>query len=144
MGTVLILLVSAGAYLVLAGETSTTELIAAAPVAALTTFVAARLRRVADRPLAASIAWAPIVARGIGELPGDCLRVAGVLARAALNRPRGEVGRIEAEPIAVAGDPGRREGLCAAHMLGRSVAPNSFALDAEDGAMRLHVLAGRR
>ena len=133
---------AAPAYLLLAGQASRTELIAAAAVVLLTAGFAVALHRTASRPMQLSSPALLVMARALGSLLPDTGRVAHVLIRAILNRPPRSIGPFVHQPFrhgsGGAADAGRR----AVVTLGLSLAPNGYVLDPDEHQeIPLHRLA---
>ena len=120
---------SAGLYLLLAGQLSSTELLTAAIVGVALTLLALVLRSRRDRPLL--LPWPPARAmlHPFASLFLDSGRVGLVLLRAVLRRPAGVAGTISQQPFRRGGRDPRDGARRALVILGTSLAPNGFVLD---------------
>jgi hypothetical protein len=135
-------LATAAAYLLLAGQASRTECIAAAPVVLLTAGFAAALHRTASRPMRLSSPALPVMAHALQSLFPDTARVARVLMRAILNRPPGAIGPFVHQPFRHGGGGAADAGRRAVVTLGLSLAPNGYVLDPDEHQdIPLHRLA---
>ncbi len=130
-----------GLYLLLAGETGASELIAGCVVATATGVLIARLGRIASR----RFAWPPgglgVIGASLAGVVPETTHVALVLLRAVWRQPEGEVGSAEEHAVPRANDVERDAARRALETLGQSLSPNGFVLAVEDGTLRLHRLA---
>lgn len=117
-----------GAYLLLAGQASGTEIAAGVPVATLVAAFAVLVHGGDRRRLRLRAPWGRLAWLVCASLLRDGVRVGGVLLRA-LVAPGAVAGTIDAQPFRPGGidpsDAGRR----ALVTLASSLAPNGFVLD---------------
>ena len=129
-------------YLLLAGQLSATELIAAAPVALTASGFTVALRHERTRPMQIGARAASVAVRGSSALLSDAVRVGGVLAHAIFRRPADSAGFFMHQPFRRGGDSARDAGRRGVVILGLSLAPNGFVVgDTEDGSLIVHRLA---
>lgn len=129
----------AGLYLVLAGDVSVSELVAAALTGGVAAAGSLVLQRVAERPLRLRVAWPRVVVQAATALLRDPAIVSAVAARALIGRPRGRIIRRHVrEPRGRAARAGHR----AVEILSASLAPNEYVIDDERSWLLLHRLAG--
>lgn len=121
--------VSAGVYLLLAGQLSGTELLTAGIVAVAFTLLAVVLRLRHDRQV--RLPWPPARAllHPLASLLLDSGRVGLMLLRAILRGPAGVSGTVSQQPFRRGGRDPRDAGRRALVILGTSLAPNGFVLD---------------
>jgi hypothetical protein len=114
-----------GLYLVLAGQTSTDEVVAGALAAATATLLLIIERHVATRQFAfRGLPWLRIVGDGARALMIDTLRVASTLM--SLSTPSGTIVR---EPFLSHDRDEAARGLCAVLGLSMSIAPNAYVIE---------------
>lgn len=129
-------------YLLLAGQVSMTEIIAAIPSATAIAAFSLLLHRGAARRFSLRAPWLRILGRTSAALVGDTLRIGRTLLQVLWRRPQGAVGLATRQPFRPGGrDPrsAARRGLVT---LATSVAPNGYVLDItpERDALLLHRL----
>ena len=136
----------AGIYLVLVGQASTTEVVAALLTGLVAALLSVAVRRTGERQFRfRGVPWLLLLGRPALVLASDTARVGVTHARAVLRGP--EVGGATVrQPFARGGENAQdaaRRGLVT---LGVSLTPNSYVLRTLDGReeMRLHRLAERK
>jgi hypothetical protein len=140
------LLSFAAFYLLLAGQTSVTELIATAPIALAAALCAAALHGQQRHRIAARAPWPRLVFRVMRALVADSWRIGGILCRAMIRRPHGEAGSLASQPFDGDGATPRDAGRRAIVVIANSIAPNGIVLDPRPagGSLRIHRLAPAR
>jgi len=130
-----------GLYLLLAGEASGEELVAAALTAAAATGSGVLIRRLGGpRAYSARLAWARHAIAPLKALPVDVALVGGVLCRALIGRAAGTLLR---QPFDSERDTPLAAARCALVVLGASFAPNTVAVGIAPARLLLHRLAPR-
>ena len=134
----------AGAYLLFAGQVSTTEAIAGVAATTMAAAFAILLRRAQSRALQLNAPWLRVIGRPLASLYPDAIRVGGMLLQAIWRRPDGPMGTISRQSFHhgadhAAADAGRR----AMVGLAISFAPNGYMLSMPDGqdVLVMHRLA---
>lgn len=133
--------VLAGLYLVLAGQASRAEIVAAALAGAAGAALSLILRAVAERQFDLRLDWLRALAGIAWSLVRDTVRVQGALA-AALFEPR--AGAVMRRPRDQPRGGAARAGRRAVEILAQSVAPNEYVIEDEPQALCLHRLAAPR
>ena len=90
----------AGIYLLLAGEITTTEILAGVGATTVAVAFAVLLRGAAQRRLRLRVPWLQVIGAPLVSLFPDAGRVALVLLRAVLRRPAGPAGSVIRQPFA--------------------------------------------
>lgn len=136
----------AGIYLVLAGEASTSEVVAAVVAGLAAALLSVAVRRTGERRFRFSgVPWLHVLGKPALNLATDTARVGAALARTVLRGPEAE-GATVRQVFAPGGEDAQdaaRRGLVT---LGVSLTPNSYTLRIMDerDEMRLHRLAPRK
>ena len=131
--------VLAGLYLVLAGDASVAEIVAAVLSGGMAAAGSLVLQRTAERPLRLRVAWSRVFLQAVTALLRDTVAVSAVAARALVGRPHGRVIRRRVrEPRGRAARAGHR----AVEILGASLAPNEYVIDDDRASLLLHRLSG--
>lgn len=129
-----------GLYLLLAGQASATEFVAAAPAVLLAVGTGWALRTHADRRMQVQAPWRQVLLRLLASVGADSVRVGAALLRAVM-RPAAHVGAVSRQAFPAGGDQPYEAGRRALVVLGASLAPNGFVLDVAADALSLHRLA---
>lgn len=131
-----------GAYLLLAGAASSTELIAGIPTALAASLFAVLLHHLANRQLTLRAPWLRLLARVARSLVSDSVRVGAVLLHSLWRRPPGAVGSQIRQPFRNGDDTPLSAGRRGLVTLGLSLAPNGFviAMPGGEDAILLHRL----
>jgi hypothetical protein len=136
-------IVLAAFYLFLAGQFSTTEVIAGAPAATMVAAFAALLHRARTRHLRLHAPWPLAIGRPLASLFPDAFRVGAILLSALWRRPAGSAGLITTQPFRRGDDSADDAGRRGLVTLGASLAPNRYVLGLRDDqdALVMHCLA---
>lgn len=134
-------LLSLALYLLFAGEISGSELIAGAAAAVFAAWAAGHTtepHRFRLSPIGAMAA----IGQAFGAIPRDTVNVGAALLGALVRRSGTGRGFLARECIAESGDDSERTAQRGLAVLGRSLAPNGYAVATWPGALVLHRLVG--
>jgi hypothetical protein len=140
---IVVWIVLAGFYFLLAGQVSLTEAIAGLPSAAVAAGFVLALRRTETHRLRLAAPWLRVIGKPLASVFPDAFRVGRVLLGVLWRRPAGPVGVVTRQPFRHGGDDDPRSaGRRALVTLGTSFAPNGYVLSspAEMDALVLHRL----
>lgn len=129
-----------GLYLLLAGQASGTEFVAAVPAVFLAAGMGQALRAHADRRMQLQAPWRQVLLRPLASICLDSVRV-GVALLHAIVRPDAHAGMVSRQAFRAGSDQPREAGRRALVVLGASLAPNGFVLDVSPDALSMHRLA---
>ncbi len=148
---VVVFLISAGLYLVFAGQVSGTEVAAGIPAAGLAAAYAGLRRRGESRPMRLRGPWLRLTLSPIASVAGDVARVGVQLLRAVLVPGSHVAGTVSRQPFRPGGTGPADAGRRALVTLASSLAPNGFVLEAPpsellggEHALLMHRLAPGR
>ena len=129
-----------GAYLLFAGQASTSECLTGVVAAGLATALAAVWRTAGPRRFRTLAPWPRLIGAPLASLAPDAVRVGARLIAAIRRRPAAELGAIQSQPFQPGGDSpeaAARRGLVA---LAVSLAPNGYMVDIDGDSLLLHRL----
>lgn len=128
-----------GLYLLLAGQASATEFLAAVPAVLLAVGMAQALRTHADRQMQLQAPWRQVLLRPLASICSDSVRV-GVALLHAIVRPAAHAGMVSRQAFRAGGDQPCEAGRRALVVVGGSLAPNGFVLEVLPDALSTHRL----
>jgi hypothetical protein len=123
-----------GLYLFFAAPVSSSELIAGIPSAAAITAFALHYRRAEDKRMDLRAPWMRVILRTLKAVPGDVLRVGGVLVVTLRRAPKREIGAPSRQPFREGDDTAADAVRRALVVLGTSLAPNGYVLMMPQGS----------